>query len=94
MKLFCVLLPITLSLLVYINGATLKNLSTSFFSKVHIPLNKKVVSTLLSSAFLFNSPAISAVGEGDLPEGSLAFSKVLKFQVIKKIENLSCNLES
>lgn len=45
---------------------------------------KQAAGLLLASACMLTgptaSPAAAAVGEGDLPDGAMAFSKVLKFQ--------------
>jgi len=43
----------------------------------------KVLATILLSASMMGGspiPAIGAVGEGDLPDGALAFSRLLKFK--------------
>lgn len=44
----------------------------------------KTIGTIVTSLLLLtnSAPAFAAVGEGDLPEGVLAFRKVLKYQVL------------
>jgi hypothetical protein len=49
-------------------------------------LPRKLVTVLIANAIGFNSlptPVYSAVGEGDLPPGAMAFNKILKYQVSK-----------
>jgi|LauGreSBDMM110SN_4_FD.fasta_scaffold186558_1 hypothetical protein len=44
-------------------------------------INKKLLAVGLSGYCLtFNTPVIAAVGEGDLPEGAMAQSKLIKYQ--------------
>lgn len=49
---------------------------------------QKISAVLLSAAVAFSLPSMpvtAAVGEGDLPVGAMAFSKVLKYQVFHSL---------
>ena len=46
-------------------------------------ITKKIISTITACLIISQSPitTLAAVGEGDLPPGAMAFSKILKYQV-------------
>jgi hypothetical protein len=58
-------------------------MNMSLFGQHQGPLLKRISAAVCASSLLLssmNGPVLAAVGEGDLPEGAMAFSKLLKYQ--------------
>ena len=95
------LVVLVVSLIVLVSSYSINNVNSRISNSnrlLSMNMNrniKNMIGTIAVSSLVlnpFNTNAIAAVGEGDLPEGAMAFSKLLKYQ--KEWTKLAENMKS
>ena len=96
------LIVLVVSLIVLVSSYSINNLNSRISNRnrlLSMNMNKSMknmIGTIAISSLVLNpfntNHAIAAVGEGDLPDGAMAFSKLLKYQ--KEWTKLAENMKS
>ena len=96
------LIVLVVSLIVLVSSYSINNVNSRISNSnrlLSMNMNKNIknmIGTIAVSSLVLNpfntNHAIAAVGEGDLPEGAMAFSKLLKYQ--KEWTKLAENMKS